>query len=167
MAAKKDVLVSELVDSLDDIQWNIISQLLGREISVGSRKNLISKLFKKTISISSRKGKARSLQKWVCEKISELINVPCGIDEEITSREMGQSGTDVRLSKEALKKFPFSVECKNQESWSIPAWILQAKRNIIPGTDWLLFLTKNGHEEILVMDADAFFKHLKINNTTR
>lgn len=159
---KKDVIVSSFVDSLSENQWNMISQLLGREILINSRKNLISRLFKKTISVPSRKGKARTLQKWVCEQISKYTGVSCGIDEEITSREMGQSGTDVRLSKEMLKRFPFSVECKNQETWSLPGWILQAKKNMIPGTNWILFLTKNGHEEVVVLDATVFFKHLEI-----
>ena len=78
---------------------------------------------KKRIKISSAKAKGRNLQKWVCGKISKLLNIPWGKDELIASREMGQSGTDVRLIGEALEKFPYSVECKWQETWSIPAWV--------------------------------------------
>jgi len=157
---KKDVLINALVDSLDESHWDLISQLLGREISPAARKNLLSKLFKKTITVASRKGKARVLQSWVCERVSELTGVPRGKDEEITSREMGQSGTDVRMSKQVLQMFPYSVECKNQETWSLPAFIAQSKKNQLPDTDWLLFLTKNGHEEIAVLDGDVFFKIL-------
>lgn len=110
------------------------------------------------ISIASRKAKGRNLQQYVAKKISEITGIPYGKDEMIASREMGQSGTDVRLIGEAKKLFPFSIECKYQENWSIPAWIQQAKDNWKKGTDWLLFMRKNRHEEIVCMDAEAFFK---------
>ncbi len=122
---------------------------------------------KKPISIASRKAKARTLQKWVAEQISILVNLPLEKDGEIVSREMGQSGVDVRLSREALKLFPYSVECKNTETWALPAAIKQAKDNQLPDTNWLLFLKKNRHEEIVVLDAKVFFgllKRLEKNN---
>lgn len=112
---------------------------------------------KKRITVASAKAKGRSLQKWIAKKISEITGIECGKDCLIQSREMGQSGTDVRLIGIAKEKFPFSVEAKNQETWSIPAWIQQAKENQVKGTDWLLFIKKNRHEEIVIMDAKAFF----------
>ena len=51
------------------------------------------------------KGRNDSLEKWV------------------------NPGQDVRLVGEAKKRFPFSIECKWQESWSLPSWIKQAKEN--------------------------------------
>lgn len=110
------------------------------------------------ISIASRKAKGRNLQKYVTRRISEITGIPYGKDERIASREMGQSGTDVRLIGKAKKLFPFSIECKYQETWSVPAWIKQAKENWKRGTDWLLFMRKNRHPEIVCMDAEAFFK---------
>ena len=61
---------------------------------------------------SSCKAKGRQLQDWVAQKISELLNIPCGKDEAICGREMGQDGVDIRLIGEARVRFPFSVECK-------------------------------------------------------
>lgn len=119
---------------------------------------------KKKILSSSAKSKGRSLQQWVCQKISDLTGLPWGKDEMIASREMGQSGVDVRLIGEAKKKFPFSVECKYQETWSIPSWIKQAKANQIKGTDWLLVVRKNRMEPIIIMDAERFFELLKERN---
>ncbi len=116
---------------------------------------------KKRISTSSAKGKGRSLQQWTCKKISELLNLPWGKDELIASREASQTGTDIRLVGEAKKLFPFSVECKNQQTWSLPAWIKQAKDNQIEGTDWLLVIKKNYHEPVVVMDAERFFELLE------
>lgn len=116
---------------------------------------------KKRIKTSSAKAKGRNLQKWTCQKISELLGIPWGKDELIASREMGQSGTDVRLVEEAQERFPFSVECKYQETWSVPSWIKQAKENQKEGTDWLLIMKKNHKEPVVVMDGERFFEILK------
>ena len=106
----------------------------------------------------SAKNKGSRLQKWCAEKISKLLGIPCGKDELISSREMGISGTDVKLIGGAKKEFPYSVECKNCESWAFPKWIKQAKSNQEKGTNWLLIVKKNHHEPIAVMDAEVFFK---------
>ena len=119
---------------------------------------------KKRISVHSAKAKGRRLQQWAMRKISELTGIPCGKDELIASREMGQSGTDVRLIGKAQTMFPWSVECKYQETWSIPAWIKQAKENQKKGTNWLLFIKRNQHEEIVVLNADVFFDLLTEEN---
>ena len=116
---------------------------------------------KKPISIASRKAKGRNLQKWTAKKISELLCIPCGKDELIASREMGQSGTDVRLIGEALKRFPFSIETKSQETWSMNQFIQQAKANQMDSTDWLLIVKKNHDKPVVVMDADSFFNLLE------
>jgi hypothetical protein len=83
-----------------------------------------------------------------------------GEDCPIESRPMGQSGCDVRMESHVLKEFPFSVECKWQETWSIPAWIKQAEANTLPGTNWLLFVKKNNSKELVVLDARLFFDML-------
>lgn len=80
----------------------------------------------------------------------------------IASREMGQNGVDIRLTPEALKKFPWSVECKNQENWSVPAWIRQTKENAYSNTDWLLIASRNNESPIAILDANVFFELLKL-----
>ena len=109
---------------------------------------------------SSKKEKGKRLQYWTCEKISKLLNIPWGPDEQIASREMGQPGCDVRLVADAKDRFPWSVECKNQEKWNIPAWIRQAKDNQKPGTDWLLICSRNRFDNIAILDADCLFELL-------
>jgi hypothetical protein len=111
----------------------------------------------KKIKVSSAKAKARRLQQWVAKYISEITGIKWGEDELIQSRPMGQGGIDVPLLGKAQEMFPFSSECKWQEKWDIPGWIRHAKHNKIEGTDWLLFVKKNRHEEIVIMDAKAFF----------
>jgi hypothetical protein len=110
---------------------------------------------------SQCKAKSRLLQNRVAQRISELINLPWGKDCPIEPRQMGESGTDVRLDNLARKLFSFSTECKNTENWSIPTFIIQAKHNVYPGTDWLLILTKNNHEDIVILDMEVFFKLLE------
>lgn len=116
---------------------------------------------KRKIKPSSAKAKGRNLQNWVCQKVSDLLGIPWGKDELISSREMGQSGTDVRLIGEALRRFPYSVECKNQEAWSIHDWIKQAQANQKDGTDWLLVCKRNRAKPVVVMDAERFFDLLR------
>ena len=72
------------------------------------------------ISIASAKDKGRRLQKWVCEKISEITGFEHGSDGDdkpIESRGGGQSGVDVRLEPEVKKLFPFlsrpAAKCPN------------------------------------------------------
>ena len=117
-----------------------------------------------SIGISSRKSKARNLQNEVAQRISDLLNIPCGKDQLIQGREMGQSGVDIKLIGEALKRFQWSVECKRQENLSIPAWIRQAQANIIPDTNWLLVVRRNHEKAFVVLDIDAFFELLKKGN---
>ena len=116
---------------------------------------------KKRIKISSCKQKARLLQQWVCQKISNLLDIPWGANEMIASREMGQSGTDVRLIGDALKRFQFSVECKRTESINIYEAIKQAQDNKLINTQWLVIHRKNNNEPIAILDAIAFFEILK------
>jgi hypothetical protein len=70
---------------------------------------------------------------------------------------MGQSGCDVRLIGKALEYFPYSIECKNSEKFSISSWIKQAKENQKEGTDWLLVCKKNHMKPVVILDAEVFF----------
>lgn len=110
------------------------------------------------ISHDSRKEKGKRLQKWMAQKIADLTGLECGKDCPIESRQMGEAGPDVRLDSEARRLFPFTVECKNQENWCVPASITQARANTYPGTDWILVLSKNRFKPVVVMDAEAFFR---------
>lgn len=111
-----------------------------------------------SISVKSRKAKGRRFQQWICKKISDTIHIDWGKDKDIESREMGQSGTDVKLYGDAAYMFPFSIESKNAERWSIPTWIKQAKANRKKNTNWLLFCKSNHVDPIVIIDAEEFFK---------
>jgi len=124
-------------------------------------KRLCKKIHKELIptKIASRKGKGRNLQKRVAEAISNHTGLAWGKDELIASREMGQSGTDVRLIGEAKRWFPFAIECKSGESWSLPATIRQAQANQDADTDWLVVLKrKEWNNPVVCLDFDLFMK---------
>jgi hypothetical protein len=121
---------------------------------------------KKRISVQSAKAKGRRLQQWAGQMIADLTGFEFGHDCPIESRGMGQSGTDVRMDAQVLKQFPFSVECKSQESWSVHSWIDQAKNNELPDTDWLLICKRSRHSPVAVLDAETFFKILSNGRKT-
>lgn len=116
---------------------------------------------KKRISVQSAKAKGRKLQKWVAEKLSEITGIPCGKDCLIQSREMGQSGTDVKLIGSALDAIGMAIECKNCESWSVHSWIEQAKSNESPNTDWVIFAKRKRNNPVVIIDAEVFLRMFK------
>ena len=120
-------------------------------------KTVTKPIKKKRISVQSAKSKGRNLQKLVAKKISELLNIPFGPDEDIASRPMGQAGCYIRLSPGVQKRFPYSVECKCQERFNVVTAIKQAIENQKEGTEWLLFFTKNRFPTTVIMSCDHFF----------
>jgi len=114
------------------------------------------------ITIASAKAKGRRFQQWTAQKISDVTGQPCGKDEDIESRPMGQAGTDIILRGEGKRLFPFAVENKSQEKKSIPfGWIDQAKSNIGGFKTWLLFVRRKGEKPVVIMDAHFFFELYK------
>lgn len=114
----------------------------------------------KGISIAARKAKGRRLQQYVCKRLSEITGIPWGKDCDIESREMGQTGTDVKIRGYAKDLLPYSIECKNQETWKVFDDLTQAKNNRLEGTDWLLFYKRNRVKPVVMMDAELFFSML-------
>lgn len=115
----------------------------------------------KKIKTSSAKGKGRNLQYWVCEKIAGIFGIDFAQSDDtclIHSREMGQHGTDICLRGELYKKFPFDVECKAQESLSIPVWVRQARANQKDGRNWLVVFRKQtiGGDPLVLMEWGTF-----------
>ena len=64
----------------------------------------------------SAKAKGRRLQQWVRDQLIEHLMVN---EEDVESRSMGASGEDLIMAKDARRKFPYSIECKNVEKVNI------------------------------------------------
>ena len=74
----------------------------------------------------SAKAKGRRLQQW----FRDLLVSKLGIHkEDIESRSMGAGGEDLIMARSARQKFPYSIECKNQEKINIWESYKQADEN--------------------------------------
>lgn len=115
---------------------------------------------KRRITVASAKAKARNLQNWTGQQVSRVTGITFGKDEDIEGRPMGQAGTDIILHGDALKIFPFDVECKNQERWSLNAWIKQARAGSKKqGRFWLIIAkNKSMKAPVAILDARIFFR---------
>lgn len=115
------------------------------------------------IKVRSAKNKGMKLQQQACQMISTASGIPYiqgSDDSPIQSRPSGQHGTDVILDKEARKAFPFSIECKKTESFSLPTVIEQAKANMKQGDDWMIIHANSKIKKpVVIMEFEAFLNH--------
>jgi hypothetical protein len=113
------------------------------------------------IKTSSAKDKGRALQYFVCDHISMLLyGKPFNQKDDnclIHSREMGQAGSDIILRGDAQERFPFTVECKSTESFSLVPTINQVRANLKKGTDWLIVHRRKAlPDPIVILTWEAF-----------
>ncbi len=107
---------------------------------------------------ASAKNKGRRLQQYV----RDLIKAKFGLSEDdVRSTSMGAGGTDILLSSWGKELFPFSVECKNQESINIWSAWEQANANRDNNTEALLVAKRNGQEPFVVVDLQVFMNMAK------
>ena len=107
---------------------------------------------------SSAKAKGRRFQQWVRDKLIEQLDIH---PEDIESRSMGAGGEDLIMARAAREEFPYSIECKNQESLNIWKAYEQATEN---SGDYEpeCFIKRNNQKPLAVVDAEYFVKiHLK------
>ena len=102
----------------------------------------------------SKKAKGRRLQQWVRDILIEKLEVH---PEDIESRSMGAGGEDLIMSRSAREKFPYSIECKNQESLNIWKSYEQAQQNS-GNYEPIVVLKRNNHKPLVIIDAESFVK---------
>ena len=102
----------------------------------------------------SAKAKGRRLQQWFRDLLIEKLNVH---SEDIESRSMGAGGEDLIMARAARKKFPYSIECKNQESVNVWKSYEQAEEN---SGDYepIVVLKRNNTKPLVLVDADYFVR---------
>ena len=105
---------------------------------------------------AAAKAKGRRLQQWFRDKLIETLEVP---EDDVRSTAMGQSGEDILMSYQARQKFPFSVECKNQERLSIWDALTQAEDNSGKHVPLLIF-KKNRSKTYAVLEFEELLKLL-------
>ena len=109
----------------------------------------------------SAKAKGRKLQQWTRDRLIESLGVH---PEDIESRSMGAGGEDLIMSRAAREKFPYSIECKNQEAVNIWSSYAQASENCGEYTP-LVVLKRNNSKPLVLIDAQAFIDlHIVTND---
>ena len=105
----------------------------------------------------SRKAKGRRLQQQFMQLLIEKLDID---PEDIESRSMGAGGEDLIMSKAARDKFPYSIECKNQERLNI--WQAWEQANNNKGIyEPMLVIKKNGTSPLVVLNAEIFLDYVK------
>ena len=106
------------------------------------------------MKVQSAKAKGRRFQQWVRNKLIDILNIH---PEDIESRSMGAGGEDLIMARAAREKFPYSVECKNQEKVNIWESYKQAVEN---SKDYepILIIKRNNHKPLVLIDAEHFVK---------
>ena len=100
----------------------------------------------------SKKAKGRRLQQWVRDLLIEKLEVH---PEDIESRSMGAGGEDLIMARAAREKFPYSIECKNQESLNIWKSYEQAQQNC-GNYEPIVVIKRNNVKPLVLVDADYF-----------
>lgn len=118
----------------------VIQYILGEWILVGKMKT------------QSAKAKGRRLQQWFRDQLIEKLEVH---PEDVESRSMGAGGEDLIMARAAREKFPYSVECKNQEKvnvWESYSQAVDNSKNYEP----VVVIKRNNHKPLVVVDAEYF-----------
>ena len=106
------------------------------------------------MKVQSAKAKGRRLQQWIRDQLIEKLEVH---PEDVESRSMGAGGEDLIMARAAREKFPYSIECKNQESLNIWKSYEQAQEN---SKDYepVVVLKRNNTKPLVLVDAEYFVK---------
>ena len=118
----------------------VIQYILGEWILVGRMKT------------QSAKAKGRRLQQWFRDQLIEKLEVH---PEDVESRSMGAGGEDLIMARAAREKFPYSIECKNQEKvnvWESYSQAVDNSKNYEP----VVVIKRNNHKPLVVVDAEYF-----------
>ena len=106
------------------------------------------------VKTQSAKAKGRRLQQWIRDLLIEKLDIH---PEDIESRSMGAGGEDLIMARAAREKFPYSIECKNQESINVWKSYEQAQEN---SKDYepVVVLKRNNTKPLVLVDAEYFVK---------
>ncbi len=100
----------------------------------------------------SAKAKGRRLQQWFRDLLVEDLDIH---PEDIESRSMGAGGEDLIMARAARKKFPYSIEAKNQEKLNVWEAYKQAQSNC-GDYEPLVVIKRNNVKPLVVVDAEHF-----------
>jgi hypothetical protein len=106
---------------------------------------------------SSAKAKGRRLQEWMRDQLIDRLGLTSDSDL-ISTAIMGEGGADVKLISSIQQKFPFSIECKNQEKLKGIYDVLAQAEKHSSYLQPLAVLKMNHKKPIVVLDAEHFLE---------
>ena len=102
----------------------------------------------------SAKAKGRRLQQQFRELLIETLGIH---PEDIENRSMGAGGEDLIMARAAREKFPYSIECKNQEKLNIWEAYKQASDNA-GKYEPICVIKRNNQKPLVLIDAEYFMR---------
>ena len=105
----------------------------------------------------SAKSKGRKLQQWFAKLLVDVLDMD---EEDLESRPMGSQGEDIIMGKLSRGKFPYSIECKNQEAVNVWKAYAQAQENC-KSYEPLVVIKRNRSKPLVLVDAEHFVSLFK------
>ena len=105
----------------------------------------------------SAKSKGRKLQQWFTKLLVDVLDMD---EEDLESRPMGSQGEDIIMGKLSRGKFPYSIECKNQEAVNVWKAYAQAQENC-KTYEPLVVIKRNRSKPLVLVDAEHFVSLFK------
>lgn len=102
----------------------------------------------------SAKAKGRRLQNWVKEQLIKTVDFA---PQDVKTAIMGESGPDVYITGQGAQCFPYHIECKSRNKFSVYS-IIENIKNVrgVP----LLVIKEDSKSPLVVIDAKHFFEVL-------
>ena len=101
---------------------------------------------------SSAKAKGRKLQQWFTKLLVDVLELD---EEDMESRPMGSQGEDIIMGRLSRNRFPYSIECKNQEAVNVWKAYAQAEENC-SGYEPLVVIKRNRSKPLVLVEAEHF-----------
>jgi len=101
---------------------------------------------------SSAKAKGRKLQQWFTKLLVDVLELD---EEDMESRPMGSQGEDIIMGRLSRNRFPYSIECKNQEAVNVWKAYAQAEENC-RGYEPLVVIKRNRSKPLVLVEAEHF-----------
>ena len=105
----------------------------------------------------SAKSKGRKLQQWFTKLLVDVLDMD---EEDLESRPMGSQGEDIIMGKLSRGKFPYSIECKNQEAVNVWKAYAQAQE-YCKSYEPLVVINRNRSKPLVLVDAEHFVSLFK------
>lgn len=104
------------------------------------------------MKIRSAKAKGKNLERLIRDKLIERFSLT---SDDIRCTVGSEGGSDIKLSKKALKLLPYNIECKSRATMSVYSWYEQClnhKGKLEP----LLIVKANRKKPLIIIDLEFF-----------